>query len=84
VFSVLVEKDGKYKNYQIICSIVATVGFVLFALFLYLYTYGWLLLSVCLIGLFNIPLLPLGLDFGCETTFPIGESFSTGILMTGG
>jgi len=31
-----------------------------------------------------LPLLPLCFDLACEITFPVGEAFTTGLLMTGG
>jgi len=46
--------------------------------------FGWLVFSVFVIGTFNVPLLPLGLDFVCEITFPVGEAFASGILISGG
>lgn len=40
---------------------------------------------VCgLIGLTMVPILPIGFEFACEVTFPIGEAMSGGILMTSG
>jgi len=35
-------------------------------------------------GAISLPILSIALDFGVELTHPIGESFSTGILMCSG
>lgn len=34
-----------------------------------------------LIGLILIPIIPIGFEFACEITFPIGEAMSGGFLM---
>lgn len=35
-------------------------------------------------GFVSIPISSVGMDLGVELTYPIGESFSTGILMSAG
>lgn len=35
-----------------------------------------------LIGFIMIPMIPIGFEFACEVTFPIGEAMSGGLLMT--
>jgi len=36
------------------------------------------------LGCFTIPIFPIGLELGVETTFPIAEATSSGILITFG
>ena len=31
-----------------------------------------------------LPILPIGMEFACEITFPVGEAMSDGFLMTAG
>jgi FLVCR family feline leukemia virus subgroup C receptor-related protein len=35
-------------------------------------------------GACMIPVMAVGMDFGVELTYPVGESFSAGVLMSAG
>ena len=84
VFGVFVEIKHKYKLAVIlIClfSIVSTTG----VMFTFIAKISWLTAIFCfLVGFFMIPIMAVGFDFGVEVTFPIGESMSTGLLMSAG
>ena len=40
-----------------------------------------LLLSDFMIGFFMVPLVPILLEYACETSFPVGESTITGFMI---
>lgn len=83
-FGVFVEIKRKYKLAVIlICffSIIAAVGVMLS----FISHIAWLTGVFCfLVGFFMIPIMAVGFEFGVEVTHPIGESMSTGLLMTAG
>ena len=76
-----VEVTRKYKLTLMIISCIAICG--PFALLGSLYTgIVWpVCLAAFLLG-FDLAILPVGIDFGVETTFPIPEPISTGLLMS--
>lgn len=84
VFGIYVEIKRKYKRAVImICffSIFASIG----VLFSFINKIDWLTAIFCfLVGFFMIPIMAVGFEFGVEVTFPIGESMSTGLLMSAG
>lgn len=61
---------------------VNEIGYGIMLLSLYLKSYGLLIFSCVFLGFFTFPILPLSYELGCEISYPIGESFSTGILGT--
>lgn len=75
-----VGKTRKYKKAIIICiviSLIAIGGFVGS-----MFTGSILVLATVtgLMGFFMTPIFPLGLEFACEITFPIGEAVSGGVI----
>jgi hypothetical protein len=45
----------------------------------------WTISFLCgLQGASMVPIMAVAFDYGVEITFPIGESFSTGLLMSSG
>lgn len=76
-----VEVTRKYKLALMIISSIAICG--PFALLGTLYTgVVWpVCLAAFLLG-FDLAILPVGIDFGVETTFPMPEPISTGLLMS--
>ena len=38
------------------------------------------MVSICLIGFFGIPLVPIMLEMACELTYPVPESFSSSLM----
>ena len=45
---------------------------------------GITLLFIFIQGFFSLPIMTVAEDFGVELTFPIGESYSTGLILTTG
>ncbi|KAI6228694.1 hypothetical protein M3Y99_01196100 [Aphelenchoides fujianensis] len=43
-----------------------------------------LVVLLCLLGFFSIPVFPISLELGVETTFPIAEATSSGVLIIAG
>jgi hypothetical protein len=39
---------------------------------------------LCLLGFFSIPVFPISLELGVETTFPVAEATSSGVLIIAG
>ena len=76
-----VEATRKYKLALMIISCIAICG--PFALLGTLYTgIVWpVCIAAFLLG-FDLAILPVGIDFGVETTFPTPEPISTGLLMS--
>ena len=81
ILGTYVEVTRKYKVAMMIISSISICG--PFALLGTLYTGEvW---PVCIAGFllgFDLAILPVGIDFGVEMTFPIAEPISTGLLMT--
>ena len=81
ILGAFVEVTRKYKLALMIISSIAICG--PFALLGTLYT--GIVWPVCfaafLLG-FDLAILPVGIDFGVETTFPTPEPISTGLLMS--
>ena len=81
ILGIFVESTRKYKLAMMIISCIAIVG--PFALLGTLYTgIVWpVCIAAFLLG-FDLAILPVGIDFGVEATFPIPEPISTGLLMS--
>ena len=78
---VYVENTRKYKRALVIASTISIIGPIALLTTLY----SGLVWPVCIASFvlgFDLCILPVGIDFGVETTFPIAESISTGILMS--
>ena len=83
-FGWYVEVTKLYKTSILIClvgfmSSIFMMGFVLFSENIVLNG-----IACFLMGFAAMPLLPLCFDLACEVTFPVGEAFTTGLLMMGG
>lgn len=57
-------------------------GYGIMLLSFYLKSFAILIFSCIFLGFFTFPILPLSYELGCEISYPIGESFSTGLLGT--
>lgn len=71
-----------YKLSLILCTIgyfiaVFMIGFCAFSYNVYI-----VLIPVIFLGFFGFPILPICFEVGCEVTFPVGEAFSTGLLVS--
>lgn len=83
-FAWYVEVTKLYKTSIIICLIGFMSSIFMMAFVLYSGNIVYPGIACFLMGFAALPLLPLCFDFACELTFPIGEAFTTGLLMTGG
>jgi len=84
ILGIVVEKTKAYKGVTtFICS--GAAFFCLLDYFLFRRNEAGLAKILTFFqGFISLPILSLALDFGVELTYPIGESFSTGILMCSG
>ncbi|EWS72426.1 MFS transporter (macronuclear) [Tetrahymena thermophila SB210] len=80
----MVEKNNKYKKYIIISSILSLFSYTFVSAVLIIESFIVQLLGFFLYGFFSTPLIPLTLEFGCEITFPISESTSSGLIYMSG
>lgn len=76
-----VEKTRKYKKAIIICILTSLIAFALFSGMLYSKSLTLLAVGTAFLGFFMTPILPLGLEFACEITFPVGEAVSGGAMI---
>ena len=83
-FGYYVEVTKLYKASILICLTGFMASIFMMAFVLYSYNIAWCGLACFLMGFGALPLLPLCFDLACEITFPVGEAFTTGLLMTGG
>jgi len=84
VFGIWVEKTLQYKAAIIvICFLSGTFNLCQF--FLFRKGIVWLAVALCFMtGFASVSMMAVAFDFAVELTYPIGESFSTGVLMSGG
>ena len=81
IMGIYVETSRKYKRAMIIISIIAMIGPL--GLLSSLYTgLVWPVCIACFVLGFDLAILPVGIDFGVEATFPVAEPISTGLLMS--
>ena len=66
---------------MIIISIVAMIGPLGLLGSLYTGEVWPVCIAVFVLG-FDLAILPVGIDFGVEATFPVAEPISTGLLMS--
>ena len=60
---------------------------ILYGLLMFLLTlesFWAFLFGLFVYGFFVTPLIPIGIDYGCEITFPVSEPFSSGLIITMG
>lgn len=83
-FGIWVELKKTYKLSVIVISAISILSTVATA---FSFTSGksWLVtLSCFIIGFSMIPIMAVGFELGVEVTYPIDESYSTGLLMFAG
>ena len=84
-FGVWVEIKKTYKLSVIIITILSTLSTVGVSFSFLLAGQAWLPGLMCfIIGFSMIPIMAIGFELGVEVTYPIDESFSTGLLMFSG
>ena len=84
LIGIIVEKTHRYKLcIQFQCFFAAI--FSLCQLFLFKKGITWLTGLMCFLqGSMMVSIMAVSFDFAVELTFPIGESFSSGVIMGGG
>lgn len=83
-FGIWVELKKTYKLSVIIISVLSVVSTVGTA-FSFLTGLTWLVTLCCfVVGASMIPIMAVGFELGVEVTYPIDESYSTGLLMFAG
>ncbi|CDW77331.1 major facilitator superfamily protein [Stylonychia lemnae] len=83
-FGVWVEIKKTYKLSVIIISILSALSIVGVA-FSFMTGLVWLSTLFCfIVGFSMIPIMAVGFELGVEVTYPIDESYSTGLLMFSG
>ena len=75
------DKTHKFKIILVIIQIGSLVSMVGFALLIEMRNPIIATVLGFMIGFIMIPMIPLGFEFACEVTFPIGEAMSGGLLM---
>lgn len=83
-FGIYVETTKKYKP-AILVICVASVITCLCSYVIMPHQVVWLLSLMCFLqGAAMIPVMAVAMDLGVELTYPVGESFSAGVLMSAG
>lgn len=80
ILGTYVESTRKYKVAVLIVAGIAVVGPLALISTLYTGNVWPVCIAAFLLG-FDLAILPVGIDFGVELTFPIAEPISTGLLM---
>jgi len=86
VSPILLDKYRLYKPVIKVAQLCTVLSFIfLMEMLRPSSPYPWLTaVAFALLGVFTMPLLPACLEAGAESTFPIGEEYSTGCLMLAG
>lgn len=79
-----IDKKKAYKAAVLTMCLGGTTFCVLEFFFFTSRSVGLIYAIVFFQGGVSLPILAVAIDFGVELTFPIGESFSTGLLMDAG
>jgi FLVCR family feline leukemia virus subgroup C receptor-related protein len=83
-FGIWVELKKTFKLSVMIISALSVVSIVGTA-FAFPEGKSWLVTMCCfIIGFCMIPIMAVGFELGVEVTYPIDESYSTGLLMFAG
>jgi FLVCR family feline leukemia virus subgroup C receptor-related protein len=83
-FGVWVELKKTYKLSVIIISVLSVASTVATAFAFTSGSSGLVTASCFVIGFSMIPIMAVGFELGVEVTYPIDESYSTGLLMFAG
>lgn len=81
VFPVISDKIRRRKPFIVMAMIGALPGL---AGILFLQSYGLLLLSALIFGLFVVSALPIGFQYSAEVSYPAPESSSQGMILLAG
>jgi cyanate permease len=84
IFGIWVELKKKYKLSVIVISVLSFLSMIATA-FSFYSKESWLVTITCfVVGASMIPIMAVGFELGVEVTYPIDESYSTGLLMFAG
>lgn len=84
VFGGIVETKKNYKAMLTLIGVLTTL-FPITMLFGFLSGKVWIVaLTAFCVGFATIPILPVGIDFVVELTYPVGEPISSGVIMSAG
>lgn len=84
MFGIWVELKKTYKRAVIVIALLSVLSTAGVSLSFYTGA-TWLSTLLCfIVGFSTIPIMPVGIELGVEVTFPIDESYSTGMLMLSG
>jgi len=81
VISMFISKTQKYKFWLGICTLGYIISVILMIFLLDTGSVYILMISVMVLGFFGLPILPISFEFACEINFPIGETFTCGLLV---
>lgn len=77
-----VAATGKYKLTLILCTIGYFMAILMIGFGAFSYNVYVVLVPIIFLGFFGFPILPISFEVGCEVTFPVGEAFSTGLMVS--
>lgn len=84
VVSMILDKSKKFKKCMVILNIIGLVFFVIITFLMEITNKGRAYISVTLYSLIFssvIPIYTTGMDYVAELTYPVGESYSGGLIM---
>jgi FLVCR family MFS transporter 7 len=82
LFGIFVDKTRLFEETMKICLCIASVAASsLLVALQYESQQWWIALSIGAFGAFGFAIYPIGLEIGVETTFPVPEATSTGLLI---
>ena len=84
VGSPILAKTQKFKAVVIACTVVSSVGAVLFSVTIPVENIFLSSFCVILLGFGIYPLYAFCIELGVEVSYPVGEAMSTGLLNCGG
>ena len=82
VFAAIADRTKKFKLLMFVCAFESACVLACFT-WLAPRRSAWLSGSlVCLFGAFNVATIPLALELGAELSYPVGEAYSSGLVMS--
>ncbi|CAK8678000.1 solute carrier family 49 member A3-like isoform X2 [Clavelina lepadiformis] len=85
IAGVIVDKTKRFTEVTKVCYALAVVALIVFAV-MHNQANQWVVLTcMCgLFGFFSLPVYPIGNELAVETTYPVGEATSSGIVFMSG
>lgn len=79
--AIKIDKSKKYKLYLMILTGTTNIFLALIYVTMVTVSTAGLAIDIAFVGMTAVPIIPVGLAFAVELTFPITEAASNGILM---